>query len=324
VVDAWQLRTWDDYRKVQRLGRKTRLGPKQRENLWSIFEQALAKLKAKGLITWSQLFHQVTVQVEKVGSPFNFVVADEAQDLGIAELRFLAALGKQRKDGLFFTGDLGQRIFQQPFSWKAVGVNIQGRSHTLKINYRTSQQIRQQADRLLPQTINDVDGITDDRRGTVSVFNGPPPVINPAEDPDEERDIVATWIQNRLKAGIAPDEIGVFVRSTEQLPRAMMAVQQAKQQATQLDDRMAVMPGTIAVSTMHLAKGLEFRAVAVMACDDDVLPLEERLTSIGDEADLEEVYNTERHLLYVACTRARDELLVTGVDPISEFVEDLM
>jgi len=87
---------------------------------------------------------------------------------------------------------------------------------------------------------------------------------------------------------------------------------------------MAALPGTIAVSTMHLAKGLEFRAVAVMACDDDVLPLEERLNSIGDESDLEEVYNTERHLLYVACTRARDELLVTGVNPISEFVEDLM
>jgi superfamily I DNA/RNA helicase len=87
---------------------------------------------------------------------------------------------------------------------------------------------------------------------------------------------------------------------------------------------MAALPGTIAISTMHLAKGLEFRAVAVMACDDDVLPLEERLNSIGDESDLEEVYNTERHLLYVACTRARDELLVTGVNPISEFVEDLM
>ena len=116
----------------------------------------------------------------------------------------------------------------------------------------------------------------------------------------------------------------MFVRSTEQLPRAIAAIDQAKLKATQLDDRMAVLPGTIAVSTMHLAKGLEFRAVAVMACDDDVLPLEERLTTIGDEADLEEVYNTERHLLYVACTRARDELLVTGVNPISEFVEDLM
>ncbi len=81
--------------------------------------------------------------------------------------------------------------------------------------------------------------------------------------------------------------------------------------------------GCIAVSTMHLAKGLEFRAVAVMACDDEVLPLQERIETISDEADLEEVYHTERHLLYVACTRARDQLLISGVDPASEFLDDL-
>jgi superfamily I DNA/RNA helicase len=74
---------------------------------------------------------------------------------------------------------------------------------------------------------------------------------------------------------------------------------------------------------MHLAKGLEFRAVAVMACDDDVIPLQERIETVADEADLEDVYNTERHLLYVARTRARDHLLVTGVDPASEFLIDL-
>jgi superfamily I DNA/RNA helicase len=74
---------------------------------------------------------------------------------------------------------------------------------------------------------------------------------------------------------------------------------------------------------MHLAKGLEFRAVAVMACDDEVIPLQSRIESVTDESDLEEVYDTERHLLYVACTRARDYLLVTGVKPASEFVGDL-
>jgi len=74
---------------------------------------------------------------------------------------------------------------------------------------------------------------------------------------------------------------------------------------------------------MHLAKGLEFRAVVVMACDDEVLPLQERIESVADVSDLEEVYNTERHLLYVACTRARDRLLITGTDPASEFLEDL-
>ena len=79
----------------------------------------------------------------------------------------------------------------------------------------------------------------------------------------------------------------------------------------------------LSVSTMHLAKGLEFRAVVVMACDDEVIPLQERIESVADDADLQEVYDTERHLLYVACTRARDYLLVTGVDPASEFVGDL-
>lgn len=76
-------------------------------------------------------------------------------------------------------------------------------------------------------------------------------------------------------------------------------------------------------TTMHLAKCLEFRAVVVMACDDEVLPLQERVKAIADLADLEDVYNTERHLLYVACTRARDHLLISGVDPISEFLDDL-
>lgn len=73
---------------------------------------------------------------------------------------------------------------------------------------------------------------------------------------------------------------------------------------------------------MHAAKGLEFRAVVVMACDDEVIPLQERVESVSDEADLAEVYDTERHLLYVACTRARDELLVTAVSPGSEFLQD--
>ena len=75
---------------------------------------------------------------------------------------------------------------------------------------------------------------------------------------------------------------------------------------------------------MHLAKGLEFRAVVVMCCDDEIVPLQERIEQAGDDVDLYQVYETERHLLYVACTRARDSLLVTGVEPGSEFLEDMV
>src|SRR5207249_5645707 len=93
--------------------------------------------------------------------PFDFVVVDEAQDLSVAQLRFLAALGEGRPNSLFFAGDLAQRIFQQPFSWRALGVDVRERSRTLSINYRTSHQIRTQADRLLGTEVADVDGNTE-------------------------------------------------------------------------------------------------------------------------------------------------------------------
>ncbi|NEZ63572.1 DNA helicase [Leptolyngbyaceae cyanobacterium CCMR0082] len=324
VVDAWQLETWEVYRDVQRLGRKTRIGGKQREILWSIFRQLWDILDQRNQITWAGLFRHVTDHLTAADTfPFDYAIVDEAQDLGIAELRFLAKLGTCHPDSLFFTGDLGQRIFQQPYSWKSLGVNIRGRSQTLKINYRTSHQIRQQADRLLPSSIADVDGNFEERRNTVSVFNGPTPEIEICDDADAEIQLVSEWIVDRLAHGIQPDEIGVFVRSEEQMHRAIDAIKQAGANPTELDDQVIPAQGAVAVSTMHLAKGLEFRCVAVIACDDEILPLQERIETISDEADLEEVYNTERHLLYVACTRARDQLLITGVDPASEFLDDL-
>lgn len=115
----------------------------------------------------------------------------------------------------------------------------------------------------------------------------------------------------------------MFVRSDAEFRRATDAVKAADMQGQVLDERMRIEPGKLAISTMHLAKGLQFRAVAVMACDDEVLPSQERIGAIADDADLEEVYNTERHLLYVACTRARDRLWISGVEPASEFLDDL-
>ena len=218
---------------------------------------------------------------------------------------------------------MGQRIFQQPFSWKSLGIDVRGRSHTLQINYRTSHQIRAQADRLLPPTLADVDGIAESRRGTISVFNGPPPEIEIFENPEEECEAVGRWVAERLAEGCLPHEIGVFVRAGDQLKRARAAVRIAGARGVELSEKVEPEAGKIAISTMHLAKGLEFRAVAVMACDDEVIPSQERIETVADESDLEEVYNTERHLLYVACTRARDRLMISGVDPASEFLDDL-
>jgi superfamily I DNA/RNA helicase len=290
---------------------------------------ATAKLAATAapvppLHTWPQIFAEVTAAyASRERKPFTHIVVDEAQDLGVPELRLFAAIAPTESNSLFFAGDLGQRIFQQPFSWTALGVDVRGRSSVLKVNYRTSHQIRQAADRLLPKVVRDVDGVAQERFGTVSVFNGPEPVLKKHTDAKAEVDSVAQWISDGVATGISVFEIGIFVRSRDQLDRARSAVHAAGYDALELSERGYEPGDRISIGTMHLAKGLEFKAVAVMACDDDVLPLQSRIESVADEVELDDVYETERQLLYVACTRARDRLLITAVNPASEFLNDL-
>ena len=324
VVDAWQLDSWEAYRDVRRLGRKTRLPVTQRSALWSIFERVKAELRNRGLVTRAELFSLLAETLnDRRNPPFDFAIVDEAQDIKPAQLRFLSALGGSRRNSLFFAGDLGQRIFQTPFSWSALGVDIRGRSQTLKLNYRTSHQIRMRADLLLGPEVTDVDGNVEDRRGTVSAFNGEHPAIRRFESEEEEGNVVGTWLQERRDEGVEAKEIGIFVRSKKELDRACSAAHGAELPYRVLDHGAGTGEDCVSISTMHLAKGLEFRAVVVMACDDEVIPLQERIETVADDTDLEEVYNTERHLLYVACTRARDHLLVTSVEPASEFLDDL-
>ena len=325
IVDAWQLRTWDEYRDAKRLGRKTRLPAQQRATLWSVFEAMIDRMRKAGLLTHAGVFFRLTEKMQALKqSPFDFVVVDEAQDISVPHLRFLASLGADKPNRLFFAGDLGQRIFQQPFSWLSLGVDVRGRSRTLHVNYRTSHQIRSQADRLLGPQVADVDGNIQDRRGTVSAFNGPLPTVRVLAGSDQEIAVVGSWLAERVQEGVAPHEIGIIVRSAAELARARAAAGTAKLPVVELDERVRVQSGSAAVCTMHLAKGLEFRSVAVMACDDEIVPLQSRIESVADDSDLEEVYNTERHLLYVACTRARDHLLVTSAGAASEFLEDLV
>ena len=312
VVDAWGIDGPERYASVPRLGRRSPLGPRQRERLWSVFGPVAAGLREQGIFTRCGVCRGVAAHYGgRERKPFDHIVVDEAQDLGPAELSFLAAIAPPGEDALFFAGDIGQRIFQHPFSWKALGIDVRGRSSTLKVCYRTSRQIRSVADRLLPGALRDPDGNEEERAGTISVFDGPAPVIAVAADAAQEIKRVADFLRGAVADGIEPSEIGVFVRSPEVIGRARAALE-----ASGLADR-------VAVSVMHLAKGLEFRAVAVMACDQDILPLESRIAEAADEGELDDIYETERQLLYVSCTRARERLLVTGVAPGSEFLKDL-
>jgi superfamily I DNA/RNA helicase len=311
VIDAWGIADAAGYAAVPRLGRKTRLGPKQRESAWEVFAFVRERLSSRGLTTWADVYARLAERLAAgKGLPFSHVVVDEAQDLSVAQARFLAAIGRAGgADALFFTGDLGQRIFRLPFSWAKLGIDVRGRATVLKVCYRTSHQIRRTADRLLAREITDQDGVSETRAGTVSVFDGPEPVVTLVEDEAAECEAVAAWLRAALAEGYAADELAVLVRGQAQLGRGRSA---AKASGADLQ-----------VLTMHDAKGLEFRGVAAMALDEDVLPDAERLAGVGDIADLEAVQDTERHLLYVAATRARDRLMLAGVTPGSEFLDDL-
>ena len=324
VIDAQQLTTLEQYQSAERLGRKIRLNAERRQALWTIFAQVWAKLQAAGATTQAGLYHRLVVALEQSpGSPVDHVIVDECQDLNQGQVRFLATLGRGRANVLFFTGDIGQRIFQQPFSWKSLGIDLRGRTKTLRVNYRTSQQIRKTADRLLESSIVDADGERVDRSKTISAFGGPAPTITVIDDQAEEQAAAVAFLKERLESGVKPHEMAIMFRDEAQLPRAQAIAQALGVPAVVLDQRLATLVGSLNLSTMHLAKGLEYRAVAVIACDDDVIPSPSRLAAISDPGDLKEAYELERHLLYVACTRARDYLFVSGVHPASEFLTDL-
>jgi hypothetical protein len=123
VVDAWQLQGWEAYRDVARLRRKTRLPEAQRKILWSIFDRVRVGLKSRNLITHAELFTSLAATICKSRKVlFDFAVVDEAQDIGIAHLRFFAALGGGRPNALFFAGDLGSVFFSNRFHGRLWGL----------------------------------------------------------------------------------------------------------------------------------------------------------------------------------------------------------
>lgn len=312
IVDAWAVPDADTYRQMPRLGRGVRLPASRRNAVWTIFEAAKADLAGQDLTTPGFAMHEVAERIRDgtLDPGFDHVVMDEAQDVSAPELVLLAAMAGDTPNGLFFAGDIGQRIFRAPFPWNRTGVEVRGRSRSLKVNYRTSHEIRMRTETLLPRRLVEADAGEDDRTGVTSVFHGPAPELVVFDDPEEERSAAVRWIATRVGEGLDPTHAAVLVRSERELSRGRDIAQAA---------------GTgITLLKMHDAKGREFGIVLLIACDADAIPSEERLLDAADERAMAEVFETERHLLYVAATRARDHLWISGVSPVSEFLADMI
>lgn len=326
VIQAQGIGTWDEYRKARRTGRGTPLSGRDRKTLWKAFGAVHAELAKKHAYDWPVICRKATdALVEgKIESPYDAVVVDEVQDLKAPELRFLAALCADHPENLLVAGDAGQRLYPGGFGLGALGINVCGRSHILRLNYRTTEQIRTAADRMLGSKVDDLDDGVEARGGTRSLLSGPSPTLEGYVDGKDEVTAAVQQVKTWLGDGLSPTDIAVFARTKRLLDGVESALRDADLRTHRLADGARAPDGLVRLGTMHRAKGLEFKAVLVFGAADGTLPSKGVLRYARDPQDREDAEGRERRLLYVAMTRARDELRVTWHGKPSPFLGPLL
>ena len=326
VVQPNGISHWDEYRSVSRAGRGKGLSVRDRKAVWQIFEQVLHRLDTEHKLDWSHYFRRATIALEsgRLNTPFDAVIVDEVQDLRPQELKFLSALaGKSGKDFMML-GDGNQRIYQGRFSFKSLGINIQGRSHVLKVNYRTTEQIRRFADNLTAASSDDLNGGQESRKGTVSLLQGPHPILKAFGSPPKEAKFVAAEVQKLTERGLQVDEIGIFARTKYLLKALQTQLKALGIPIVLLDSQSAGNIEAVHIGSMHRSKGLEFKAVFAIQVSEQNLPLAQAMNTTDDKQTRQESIERERHLLYVTTTRARDFAYITWSAQPSRFIEDLI
>jgi len=326
IINFWGIENEEMYCRVSRKGRGVRLTTRQRQKIWRIFVELKTTLAAKNYMTWEQLCFHAAAELSKQQQPYyEHVIADEAQDFGPAEFLLLQSLVASGDNKIFLCGDAGQRIYQPRFSWKMAGIEVRGRSTRLTINYRTTEQIRQFADALLPASLDEDGDGKPEMRASISLLKGLVPEIRGYADVSEEIGGVAQYVQELIVDGFSPGDIAIFCRSESSLKeRAEAVLQQCGLTGYYLSDDAMPTNAHISLGNMHRAKGLEFKIVIVMGCDDNMLPRGSVLNELVDEADRAVFIEQERQLLYVACTRARERLFVTYSSEPSQFLQTLI
>lgn len=317
VVDAWGVTSEEAYLKVDRSGRGTALSVARRREVWPIFARAREILTSRGLLTWGGLARALLDRASDLPR-FGHVVVDEVQDLRPVQLKLLHALVREGENDLFLVGDAAQRIYQTRVPWRRLGIETVGRSQRLWINYRTTRQIAEFAEQVLPEEIQEAEGEKVAPKA-ISLLEGEQPQVQVFSTPEDEINALAAWLKHLTEQGYAAEQITVVARTHELLQkRGHKAAMRAGLPDLPLGDGTEG-PG-VRLATMHRVKGLEFRAVAVIGVEEGIVPLMTALEQQETEADRNAALELERQLLFVALSRPRERLWVSAVGTPSEFL----
>jgi superfamily I DNA/RNA helicase len=314
VVLPHRITTRDRYLKVRRPGRGVALDRAKRGAVWNVIEAARAAARVRGSIDFVEASAIAAAHLERTaagrGRLYDHVLVDEAQDLSPTHWQLLRALVDEHADDLFIAEDSHQRIYGRRVVLGQYGIRIVGRSRRLTLNYRTTAQNLHYALRILQGAdYLDLEETTDTARDYRSARTGPTPRVLPCPSISAELDTAAATITDWVSTVAAPETVAVLVRDRWQRDRVAAGLAERGVQIRAVD-REPIKPGQPVVLTMHRAKGTEFRCVLLFGISSESIPAAMREQRYSDDAWADALLR-ERSLVYVAATRARDELAVT-------------
>ena len=321
VIQQQGITNKRDYLLASRKGRRIPLTRPQRAAIWEIMEEYRRNLSALGNLEWVNLIRETRLYLEqsKVALPYRTIVVDEAQDLHPEELKLIRQMVPPGRNDLFFVGDAHQRIYGVPVVFGRCGIEIRGRARKLRINYRTTEEIRDWAMVVLKeQLIDDLDGGSDENLGYRSLMHGVSPTVKLFDSLDQEQAYILETIE-KLRQTTPSSSICLVARKRSQLENDYIPMlKQADIGYLYLTANTPEYVGSgIRLATMHRVKGLEFPSIIIAGVNDGILPLEHPDMDEAHSADDE---LRERCLLHVAATRARDNLFVTSYGEPSRFL----
>ncbi|GAA3965783.1 AAA family ATPase [Thermobifida alba] len=328
VVMAQGITTVDGYLDPDaRRGRSRPLDAEQRREIWHAISVARAWMRRTKQLPTLELHAEATrILNARSDRPYTNIVVDEAQDLHPAQWRTLRAAVAPGPNDMFIAGDSRQRIYDNTVSFRQLGINVVGRSHPLRVNYRTTTEILTWAERIMrdQRAAEPGTGVPESPGSTRSLLRGSPPVLYGAPDAAAELAALAEQVRSWLAGGIAPGDICVTARTRRGVSEIVSALRDHRLPASRFNPQQHTVDDsadTVRVTTMHGVKGLEFRAVAVTGVTASALPLMDHVTSPDlDENQHRSDLAAQRSLLYVACTRAREELYVSWHGEPSPFL----